>query len=232
MDLTVVAGEGGHQLAGGSDGLGVANAFLAPLSVRNFSAATRRAYAYDLLKFLRFLAVRGLALAEVGPTNLFDCLEWQSESRPWAGSVVVRLADRRGAAPATMNRRIAAVRGLFEYAVLTGAGAENPVPAARRATGIRAPRRGLPGHLGPGRKSSGDQLVRQPRRLPESLEAIRRRRVLRGPVHRPGPGDRAGDAARRVRVRRTESGSVLIFSASTSRTCSGLYPSGRCSSIV
>lgn len=159
MDLNVVAGEGGHQLAGGSDGLGVANAFLAPLSVRNFSAATRRAYAYDLLKFLRFLAVRGLALAEVGPTNLFDCLEWQSESRPWAGSVVVWLADRRGAAPATMNRRIAAVRGLFEYAVLTGAGAENPVPAARRATGIRAPRRGLPGHLGPGRKSSGDQLA-------------------------------------------------------------------------
>ncbi len=170
--MRVIAGEGGHRLAGDSGDLGLVNAFLAHLSVRNFSAATRRAYAYDLLNFLRFLAVRGLALAEVRPMDLFDYLEWQSAPRPSVSSVVVRLADRRGAAPATMNRRIAAVRGLFEYAVLTGAQAENPVPAARRATGIRAARRGLLGHLGPGRKSSGGRLVRQPRRLPESLEAV------------------------------------------------------------
>lgn len=88
---------------------------------------------------------------------------------PAAGSVVVRLADRRGAAPVTMNRRVASVRGLFEYAVLTGARPDNPVPAARRATGFRAARRGLLGHLGPGRPRSGGRLVRQPRRLPESL---------------------------------------------------------------
>jgi len=198
MDLRVIAGEGGHRLAGDSGDLGLVNAFLAHLSVRNFSAATRRAYAYDLLNFLRFLAVRGLTLAEVRPTDLFDYLEWQSAPRPSVSSVVVRLADRRGAAPATMNRRIAAVRGLFEYAVLTGAQAENPVPAARRATGIRAARRGLLGHLGPGRKSSGGRLVRQPRRLPESLEAVDVAAFVADLFTARDRGDGAGDAARRV----------------------------------
>jgi site-specific recombinase XerD len=69
-----------------------------------------------------------------------------------------------------MNRRIAAVRGLFAYAVSMGMLAENPVPAARRSSGLRAVRRGLLGHLGPGRPRSGGQLVRQPRRLPESVD--------------------------------------------------------------
>ena len=170
MDLRVVVGEGGHRLAGDGGDPGLVNAFLAHLSVRNFSPATRRAYAYDLVNFLRFLAGRGLTLGVVGPMDLFDYLEWQAEPRPSAGSVVVRLADRLGAAPATMNRRVAAVRGLFEYTVLSGARADNPVPAARRATGFRAVRRGLLGHLGPGRARSGGRLVRQPRRLPESLE--------------------------------------------------------------
>ena len=50
----------------------------------------------------------------------------------------MRLADRRGAAPASVNRRVAAVRGLFEYAVITGARLDNPVPAARRSSGLRA----------------------------------------------------------------------------------------------
>ena len=34
----------------------------------------------------------------------------------------------------------------------------------------RASRRGLLGHIGPGRPGSGGRLVRQPRRLPEALE--------------------------------------------------------------
>ena len=170
MELRVVAEVSGHRLAGDGEDVGAVNAFLTQLSVRNFSPATRRAYAYDLLNFCRFLLGRGLALCDVRPTDLFDYLEWQAAPRPSTGRVVVRLADRRGAAPATMNRRIAAVRGLFEFAVLTGARADNPVPAARRATGIRAPKRGLLGHLGPGRARGGGRLVRQPRRLPESLE--------------------------------------------------------------
>ena len=71
-----------------------------------------------------------------------------------------------------MNRRIAAARGLFEFAVTTGARMDNPVPAARRSSGLRARPRGLLGHVGAGRPRAGGRLVRQPRRFPpEALEA-------------------------------------------------------------
>ena len=104
------------------------------------------------------------------PTDLFDYLDWQQRPVGTAGRRVVRLAGRRGAAPSTMNRRVAAVRGLFEFAVMTGVRTVNPVPAARRSSGLRASPRGLLGHVGAGRPRGGGRLVRQPRRLPESLE--------------------------------------------------------------
>ena len=147
----------------------VANRFLAHLNARAFSPATVRAYAFDVLNFLRFCATRELTLASVQPADLFDYLDWQS--RPVTiGERVVRLTDRRGAAPATMNRRIAAVRALFTYLAIIGDRVDSPVPAGRGSSGLRAIRRGLLGHLGPGRPRSGGQLVRAPRRLPESLE--------------------------------------------------------------
>jgi integrase/recombinase XerC len=70
----------------------------------------------------------------------------------------------------TMNRRVAAVRGLVEFAVMTGVRTVNPVPAARRSSGLRASPRGLLGHVGASWPRGGGRLVRQPRRLPESLE--------------------------------------------------------------
>jgi site-specific recombinase XerD len=82
----------------------------------------------------------------------------------------VPLRDYLGAAPASMNRRIATLRGLCEFAVLAGVRADNPVPAARRSGGARV-RRGLLGHLGPGRSGGAGRLVRSPRRLPESLQS-------------------------------------------------------------
>ena len=45
------------------------------------------------------------------------------------------------------------------------------MPAARRSSGLRARPRGLLGHVGAGRPRAGGRLVRQPRRLPEALEA-------------------------------------------------------------
>jgi site-specific recombinase XerD len=66
---------------------------------------------------------------------------------------------------------VAAVRGLFEYAVITGVRQDNPVPPGRRSTGLRAPRRGLLGHVAGRRVRAGGRLVRQDRRLPESVEA-------------------------------------------------------------
>jgi len=103
-------------------------------------------------------------------TDLFDYLDWQQRPVSTAGQAVVRLGAGRGAAPATVDRRVAAVRGRFEFVVMTGARAENPVPAARRSTALRPSRRGLLGHVGPGRPRGGGRLVRQPQRLPEALE--------------------------------------------------------------
>ena len=171
MALCVVPGSSGHRLSGDACDVGTANRFLEHLSVRNFSPATRRAYAYDLLNFFRFCSGRALTVRTLEPMDVFDYLDWQQGGRvSSAGSTVVMLADRRRAGPATLNRRIAAVRGLFEYAVLAGERPDNPVPAARRSSGVRAVRRGLLGHLGHGRPRSGGRLVRTPRLLPESLD--------------------------------------------------------------
>lgn len=168
MGMQVQQGKDGHRLHGAGGDVELVNRFLAHLTARGFSPATVRAYAFDILNFLRFCAARELGLGSVEPSDLFDYLDWQTQAGLTAK--VVRIDRRRRPAPATINRRIAAVRGLFEYLVVMGARAINPVPAARRSAGLRATRRGLLGHLGSGRRRSGGQLVRQPRRLPEALD--------------------------------------------------------------
>jgi len=75
--LRVVAASDGHRVEGcGPDGE-LVNRFLAHLGSRAFSPATVRAYAYDLLNFLRFLAGRNARLADVVATDLFGYLDWQ-----------------------------------------------------------------------------------------------------------------------------------------------------------
>jgi integrase/recombinase XerC len=173
MDLHVAATESGHRLIGDGPDVALVNRFLGHLAARNFAGATQRAYAYDLLCFGRFCAERGLSVTVLSPTDVFDWLEWQA-GRARGSAVrelrsVVPLREVRGSAPASMNRRVAALRGLCEYAVLAGVRPDNPVPAARRSGGARV-RRGLLGHLGTGRSGGSGRLVRAPRRLPESLE--------------------------------------------------------------
>jgi integrase/recombinase XerC len=170
MELRVVVGAGGHRLCGDGPVTGLANAYLAHLQSRGFAPGTVRGYAFDLLNFCRFLGERGLSVDDVVPSDLFDWLDWQAKRKPKATGKVVRLEGRRGAAPATMNRRVAAVRGLFEYAVITGARDDNPVPPGRRSTGLRARQRGMLGHLGGRRARADGRLVRQDRRLPESID--------------------------------------------------------------
>ncbi len=106
-------------------------------------------------------------------TNLFDWLDWQAKPASRASGKVVRIGDGRGPAPTTLNRRVAAVRGLFEYAVICGARTDNPVPPGRRATGLRANRRGMLGHLGS-------------RGVPGSL-VMRSRRVTAVTIRARGP---------------------------------------------
>jgi integrase/recombinase XerC len=161
---------GGWRLEGSWADAEVANHFLAHLVARAFSPATVRAYAYDLVNFGRFCVERGVRISDAVPTDFFDYLDWQACPRPAPGGKVVPLAAHRGPAAATMNRRVAAVRALFEFAMVAGIRPDSPVPSPRRSSGLRARRRGLLGHLPVRRQRRGGRLVQQPRRLPESLE--------------------------------------------------------------
>lgn len=169
MAICVTRIDGVHRLAGDAALVGIGNRWLGHLAVRQFSPATVRGYAYDLLCLARFLDDAGIGWTELVPSDVFDWLEWQARPRAVTGRVV-RLGAGRGAAPATMNRRVAAARGMFEYAVMCGDVAVNPVPAPRRSTGLRARRRGLLGHVQPRRPAAPARLVRQDRPLPESLD--------------------------------------------------------------
>lgn len=167
MAICVSGADGVRRLVGDVGLVEIGNRWLAHLEARQFSPATVRGY---LVCLARFLDDAGIAWDELVPSDVFDWLEWQSRPHSATGKVV-RLGEGRGAAPATMNRRVAAARGLFEYAVMCGDVAQNPVPAPRRSTGLRSRRRGLLGHVAPRRSAGPGRLVRQDRPLPESVEA-------------------------------------------------------------
>ncbi|MGH3556631.1 MAG: tyrosine-type recombinase/integrase [Mycobacterium sp.] len=159
--------DGGYQLHGEWDGLDAANAFLTHLAGRGFSTATVRAYAFDVANLARFLAERDRTLSGVEASLVFDWIDWQRVRRTGRSGG----GGCRSAAASTVNRRVAAVRALFEYLVMTGQRGDNPVPSPRRGQGLRRSERGLLGHLGAGRARPGGRLVRQPCLLPESLSA-------------------------------------------------------------
>jgi integrase/recombinase XerC len=169
MTVAVKRSDGSRWLDGRWAGTGPANAFLSHLEARRFSPATVRAYAFDIVCLARFLEEQGMGPGDLVPAGVFGWIDWQSAPRRRDGKVVPGGAGR-GAAPASVNRRVAAARALFEYLVLAGARADNPVPAPRRGRGLRPKSRGLPGYLGPGRVRGGGRLVRQERRLPGPLD--------------------------------------------------------------
>jgi hypothetical protein len=115
MGQRVVLVSDGYRVDGcGADGE-LVNRFLAHLGARAFSSATVRAYAYDLLNFLRFLAGRDARLADVVAMDLFDYLDWQQRPARTAGQPVVRLdgaGDPAGALspPLTASMREPQVR--------------------------------------------------------------------------------------------------------------------------
>ncbi|GAF46559.1 putative transposase [Rhodococcus wratislaviensis NBRC 100605] len=171
MAVRVHAVDDGFVVDGEWEGCAAANAFLKHLAGRAFSAATVRAYAFDVLNLARFLIDRDLGFTAVTPVTVFEWIDWQGVRRDPRPGAAPRRGRQRAAAASTINRRVAAVRALFEYLVMTGVRADNPVPSPRRGQGLRPSARGLLGHLGPGRPRTGGRLVRQPRLLPESLDA-------------------------------------------------------------
>jgi site-specific recombinase XerD len=175
-ELRVVQHEGEWQLDGaGSERFAVMNEYLSYLADRNYSERTIRSYAFDLLAFARWLAGEGLELDQVNADVLMRWLAAcrKAPVRGRLGGNVYSIRDGRNAgyAPATINRRLAAVSGLFGFRTMRHPELTNPVPrgtAARRTT--RGQRSGLLGHLAQPRPRSRLRL-REPRRLPRGLDA-------------------------------------------------------------
>ncbi len=153
------------------------NDYLGYLADRRYSPRTIRAYAFDLLHFVRWLLGECLRIEQVTTEVLLRylavCRAQTLPGRPARrGDNVFSIGDGRnaGLAPATINRRLTAISGLFAYQVLRDPTAANPVPSGRRArVAARGERGGLLGHLG--RPKARSRLrVRQPRRLPRGLD--------------------------------------------------------------
>jgi site-specific recombinase XerD len=167
--------DGRWSLVGsGPAGIDEMNGFLGYLADRGYSPRTVRAYAFDLLAFARWLLEEGLALSEVTTEALLRylafCRTAPLPGRPGGNVYSIRDGRNAGYAATTINRRMAAVSGLFGYRGMRDPSAANPVPrpaeARRVATGERS---GLLAHLGKPKRRS--QLrVREPRRLPRGLD--------------------------------------------------------------
>ncbi len=82
---------------------------------------------------------RGIDVAAVVPTDIFDWIDWQAVRRPDRDKVVA-ITARRGSAPASVNRRAAAVRAFFEHQVM--AGTRDGQPGAGSTPGPRAAAQG------------------------------------------------------------------------------------------
>src|SRR5882724_7507550 len=105
-----------------------------------------------------FFSVIDRSPVEVTTADVFEFIAQQRRG-PGDGQVV-RLTDgESGLAARTIKRRLASVSGLFNYLVLCGEIAANPVPRgmATRRTGA-------------GGRATGSPLIRTPRTLPRVLD--------------------------------------------------------------
>jgi integrase/recombinase XerC len=157
----------------GAVGLALINDYLGYVADRGYSARTVRAYAFDLLHFARWLAGEGIVVDGVDTDVLLRYLAAnRSERRDGQPANVIPLGrgTASGFAPATINRRLAAISGLFAFRSMRDPDAVNPVPkgpAARRTA--RGERTGLLAHLA-SPKPRSKLRVREPRRLPRGLD--------------------------------------------------------------
>lgn len=148
--------------------------YLAYLADRNYSPKTVRAYGYDLLSFCRWLAAEDELLEDVTTEVLLRflraCREAKVPGRP--GPNVIAMSGRRmdQYAVATINRRLAAISGLFAFVAMRDPEAKNQVPKGREARWrVAGERTGMLAHTTRRTKNRSSLRLREPRRLPKSL---------------------------------------------------------------
>ena len=111
------------------------------------------ATAFDLKVFF---SVVGKEPAEIGEADVLAFIAAQRQPR--RGATVVRIEDgEAGLSARTIKRRLASVTGLFEYLIIRGVVAKNPVP---HGLSTRSPNRG----------GRGVPLIRTPRTLPRVID--------------------------------------------------------------
>ncbi|MEI6624648.1 MAG: tyrosine-type recombinase/integrase [Actinomycetes bacterium] len=167
--------DGGWGLAGGqAPRFVLVNEYLAHLLDRNYSLATVRSYGYDLLAFCRWLEDQDVDLEQVSTDDLLRflraCREARVPGRP--GPNVVGMDGKRldRYAATTINRRLAAISGLFTYAGLRDPQRRNPVPKGREARWrVAGERSGMLAHTARRPVPRSALRLREPRRLPTAL---------------------------------------------------------------
>lgn len=174
LKLRVSNAGGGWQVLGTGHDVEAVNEFLAHLGHLNYSPHTVRAYAFDLMSFLRWLGHQQVSLVDVTTETLLSHLAaLRTEVAPKALSTNVRSivdAGKIGYAPTTVNRRMAAISRLLEFLAMRDPTMANPMPsrrAVRARRGVVAS--GLLNHLVRPQGRSALR-VREPRRLPRALE--------------------------------------------------------------
>lgn len=171
--LRAVERDGRWSLVGGTpSGVDLVNDYLGYLSDRGYSPRTVRAYAFDLLAFCRWLAGEQIALGEVTTEVLLRflafCRSAPLPTRPGGNVYSIREGRNVGYAATTINRRLAAISGLFSYRGMRDGSTSTPVPSRGQARRARQAS-GLLAHLNKPKHRSGLR-VREPRRLPRGLD--------------------------------------------------------------
>jgi len=159
-----------------SAGFVLVNEYLSHLLDRNYSSATVRAYGYDLLAFCRWLVSEDIDLELVSTNDLLGfmraCRQAHLPGHP--GPNVVGLDGQRldRYSALTINRRLAAISGLFTYAGLRDSQRRNPVPKGREARWrVAGERTGLLAHTVRRPVTRSALRLREPRRLPVALSS-------------------------------------------------------------
>lgn len=175
----------GWRLAGPSAGrYGLVNEYLGYLADRNYSPKTVRAYGFDLLAFCRWLASEDVVTLDAVSTDtllrfLSACREARLPGRP--GPNVLTMAGRRADAYAatTINRRLAAISGMFAFRALRDPDLPNPVPKGREAQRVvPGEKTGLLGHTVRRPRPRSTLRLREPKRLPQPLTAAQAGELL------------------------------------------------------